>query len=84
MDNGRWLGQVLAGWLKYYAVPTSSRYLERFVQQVKRLWMDSLRRRSRKDRTTWERLEALVARLWPRIRIQHPWPEARFAANHRR
>ena len=84
MDNGRWLGQVLAGWLKYYAVPTSSRYLERFVQQVKRLWMDSLRRRSQKDRTTWERLEALVARLWPRIRIQHPWPDARFAASHRR
>ncbi len=27
METGRWLGRVLRGWLNYYAVPTSYRYL---------------------------------------------------------
>ena len=84
MDVGRWLGQVLNGWLNYYAVPTSGRSLERFVQQLKRIWMKVLRRRSQKDRKAWEWLDAACARLWPRLRIRHPWPDARFARTHRR
>ena len=28
-DTGRWLGRVLQGWLNYYAVPTSFRYLSK-------------------------------------------------------
>ena len=77
-QTGRWLGQVLRGWLNYYAVPTSSRSLKAFVYHLKRIWMKILRRRSQKDRFTWERLERICARLWPQPQIAHPWPTERF------
>ena len=38
-DTARWLGRVLGGWLNYYAVPGASRYLYRFVQRLKRMWL---------------------------------------------
>ena len=77
--TGRWLGRVVRGWLGYYAVPTSGRSLQRFVYALKRIWLRVLRRRSQRDRFSWERLEALCSQLWPRISILHPWPNARFA-----
>ena len=80
-ETGRWLGQVLRGWLNYYAVPTSSRSLQAFVYQVKRIWMRTLRRRSQKDRFPWDRLQRICDRLWPKPQIAHPWPAERFAVN---
>ncbi len=82
--TGCWLGRVLRGWLGYYAVPTSSASLSRFVWFVKRLWLRRLRRRSQRDRFSWERLGALCRALWPRISILHPWPTERFAVTHLR
>ena len=82
MATGRMLGRVLRGWLAYYAVPTSSRSLRRFAYLLQRLWWRSLRRRSEQDRFPWERLINLCRRLWPRVRVRHPWPEQRFAVNH--
>ena len=29
--TAKWLGKVVDGWLNYYAVPTSYRYLNRFA-----------------------------------------------------
>ena len=74
---GRAAGSGL-GWLQYYAVPTSYRSLGTFVYQVKRIWMWMLRRRSQKDRFSWERLERICQRLWPGVKIVHPWPTERF------
>ena len=82
VKTGAWLGRVLRGWLGYYAVPTSHRHLSRFVHVLKRIWLRMLRRRSQRDRFSWERLEALCARLWPAVRILHPWPTTRFAVTH--
>ena len=82
--TGEWLGRVLRGWRAYYAVPTSSRSLLGFVHAVKRLWMHVLRRRSQRDRFTWERLQSLCSRLWPRVTVRHQWPDARFAVTHSR
>ena len=79
VHTGRWLGRVLRGWLGYCAVPTSSRYLRRFARALKWQWLRVLRRRSQRDVFSWERLEALCTRLWPRILILHPWPNERFA-----
>ena len=45
METGRWLGRVLRGWLNYYAVPTSYRYLHRFVWRLRGIWTKILRRR---------------------------------------
>ena len=79
--TAKWLGKVVAGWLNYYAVPTSFQYLTRFVERLKRLWLRILRRRSQKDRTSWARLAALVRAHWPKLEIRHPWPEQRFAVS---
>lgn len=45
-DTAKWLGKVVDGWLNYYAVPTSSRYLNRFAVRLKRVWLSIMRRRS--------------------------------------
>ena len=84
MGTGRWLGTVLRGWLNYYAVPTSSRYLRQFRWRLRRIWIRVLRRRSQKDRFAWTWMLAISNNLWPKLRIVHPWPTTRFAVNHRR
>ena len=81
VKTGKWLARVLSGWFAYYAVPTSYPSLARFVHFVKRLWMRVLRRRSQRDRFTWERLDVLVRGHWPRVSILHPWPDQRFAVS---
>ena len=45
-EVAEWLGRVVGGWLRYYAVPTSFPYLKRFVFRLMRLWLRVLRRRS--------------------------------------
>ena len=77
--TAKWLGKVVDGWLNYYAVPTSYRYLYRFVARLKRLWLRSLRRRSQKDRFKWASITQLAAKHWPKLEIRHPWPDQRFA-----
>ena len=70
--TGKWLGQVLNGWLNYYAVPTSYRSLDQFTQTLKRHWLRTLRRRSQRDRHSWDALEALCDKLWPGDEDQTP------------
>jgi RNA-directed DNA polymerase len=81
-DNGRWLRQVVQGWLNYHAIPGNSTRLDQFFQAVKQLWLQSLRRRSQTGcaRWTWDRFARLVAKYLPRPRILHPSPFARFHA----
>lgn len=78
-ETGRWLGQVLNGWLNYFAVPTSFRYLQRFEAGLKRQWHRTLRRRSQKDRSSWDEMDQLIATYWPKLTIRHPWPSQRLA-----
>ena len=79
-EQGRWLTRVLQGHYNYYGVPHNSRALSSFHLQVKRHWLRSLRRRSQRHRTTWERLERLADRWLPRPLVMHPWPNRRFDA----
>ena len=79
VNTARWLGKVLNGWLNYYAVPNSFRYLRSFVVRLERLWLRTLRRRSQKDRYQWGRIAGLRAKYWPKLKIRHPWPNQRFA-----
>jgi RNA-directed DNA polymerase len=83
-EQGYWLRQVVAGFFAYHAVPTNSAALETFHHYVTDLWRRSLRRRSQKDRITWERMEMLANDWLPKPRILHPWPNARFAVRHPR
>ena len=84
VQTAQWLGQVLDGWLNYYAVPTSGPHLSRFRYYLQRQWLRSLRRRSQRDRFPWERLAQLSERHWPRTQVRHPWPDRRFAVMHSR
>ena len=77
--TGQWLGQVLNEWLNYYAVPTSYVYLERCYERLRWIWIKVLRRRSQKDCTTWEQLDTLTERYWPKLKIRHDWPARRYA-----
>ena len=82
-ERGKWIGQVLNGWLNYYAVPGSMKYLQRFKHRLEWIWMKIIRRRSQRARKfSWEKLEAMVKILMPRITIRHPWPVERFAKRH--
>ena len=82
--QGEWLGQVVAGFFAYHAVPTNIRALVAFRAHVVRLWMRTLRQRSQRDKTTWERCEKIANEWLPKPQILHPWPSERFAVKHPR
>jgi hypothetical protein len=82
--QGKWLAQVITGHFNYFAVPTNGRALASFRFFVIDLWQRTLRRRSQKDRTTWQRITRLADDFLPKPRILHPWPERRFAVTHPR
>jgi len=77
-EQGRWLQSVIRGYFAYHAIPNNIDALEAFRKGVLRLWWQSLRRRSQKDRTSWARMQRLHERWFPAPRITHPWPEPRF------
>ena len=83
-EQGRWLRQVVTGFFNYHAVPTNSRALAAFRHHVMTLWRRTLRRRSQKDQTTWDRIAHLAEEWLPKPRILHPWPNVRFAVKHPR
>ena len=83
-EVGRWLGRVCNGWLNYFAVLGSGRFIRAFLRRLQRRWMRALRRRSQRARFSWKRLERMTEILWPRASIRHPWPDQRFAVKHPR
>jgi group II intron reverse transcriptase/maturase len=77
-EVGRWLRSVVSGHVHYYGVPMNSHALLLFRFQVGRLWYRSLRRRSQKTRLNWERMQRLIDRWLPPVRICHPYPLKRL------
>jgi len=82
--QGKWLRQVVTGYFNYHAVPTNGRALTEFRFRVKGLWHRTLRRRSQKDWTPWDRIVRLANDWLPKPKILHPWPDRRFAVTHPR
>jgi len=82
--QGKWLWYVVNGYFNYHAVPTNARALHVFRHHVTDLWRRTLRRRSQKDRMTWDRMTQLVDAWLPKPTIFHPWPSDRFAVTHPR
>ncbi len=75
-ETARWLRSVLQGWLNYHAIPSNSNRIGRFVDEVTRLWLHVIRRRSQRGRCwNWNRMHRLVRKHLPRPRIIHPYPE---------
>jgi group II intron reverse transcriptase/maturase len=83
-EQGRWLAQVVRGYFAYHAVPTNGMRISAFRHFVERLWLRTLRRRSQKDRFSWERIKRLANDFLPQPRTLHPWPSARFAVKYSR
>jgi hypothetical protein len=83
-QQGRWLAQVVRGYFAYHAVPTNIAALGAFLQDVKRIWLWTLRRRSQKARLAWDRFGRIAADFLPQPKILHPWPHQRFAVKHPR
>ncbi len=77
-EVGQWLSAVIRGHFLYYGVPTNFHALRRFRFQVAWLWHRVLSRRSQRGRMTWVRMQRLIARWLPPIRICHPYPLRRF------
>lgn len=82
-EQGLWLRQVVTGYFAYHAVPTNAETLTVFRNEITRAWLHALRRRSQKDRTTWNTMHALAERWIPNVRVLHPWPDERFDARTR-
>ena len=83
-EQGRWLRQVVIGFFAYHAVPTNGPALGAFRYHVIYLWRRSLRRRSQKDGSTWQRVARLADDWLPKPKILHPWPQQRFAVKYPR
>ena len=81
-ENGRWLRSVVQGWLNYHAVPANSQCLGRFIDEVTRIWLATIRRRSQRGSCTWTwgRMQRLARLHLPRPRVIHPYPNQRFRA----
>lgn len=83
IEQGVWLRAVVKGYFNYHGVPTNIQSLDRFRTGVARLWLKTLRRRSQRDRMSWERMTRIAHRWLPKPHICHPWPEERFVVTTR-
>jgi RNA-directed DNA polymerase len=82
-ETGNWLGQIVAGYFAYHAVPTNSASIGAFRYHVTVLWYRQLCRRSQKARLVWSRMAKLADEFLPKPQVLHPWPSARFAVRTR-
>lgn len=78
-EQGKWVSAVMRGHYGYYGVPYNSESLWSFAYHVQELWHRALRRRSQRDRQTWERFTRKVKHLVPAPRICHPYPWQRLS-----
>lgn len=78
----KWLQQVVCGYFQYHAIPGNWARLEAFRDEVQRIWVRTLRRRSQRSRTTWERFRAGLGSLLPPVQILQPYPDVRFDVKH--
>ena len=83
-EQGRWLAQVVRGYLAYHAVPTNGLRISAFRYHAIKYWLRTLRRRSQKDHCTWDRITRLADAFLPQPRTLHPLPNVRFAVRHSR
>ena len=77
-DVGKWLKSVLTGHYRYYGVPSNSPSMSSFRHQLLRYWKWIIRRRSQRQRTTWERMKLIAARWLPLPQTYHPYPGERL------
>ena len=72
-EQGAYLRSVVGGHVRYYGVPLNGRSISAFRKEVCWLWLKVLRRRSQKDRFTWDKMKRLVDRWLPPAHVCHPY-----------
>jgi group II intron reverse transcriptase/maturase len=82
-QQGAWLRSVLLGHYRYYGVPRNGSLLTVLRETVRRYWCRTLRRRSQRQRLTWQRMAALAEHWLPTPRICHPYPAQRLCVTTR-
>lgn len=83
-ETAKWLQSVVRGYFQYHAVPSNEKSLGQFRSHVLRCWLRLIRRRSQKNRWTWERFLARLGGVLPEVCVLHPYPAERFDAMHPR
>jgi group II intron reverse transcriptase/maturase len=83
-DTKEWLISVVRGYFQYHAVPGNKQRLRAFRDDVLRLWLRQLRRRSQRSHWTWGVFMERLGIVIPAVKILHPWPNQRFAARYPR
>jgi RNA-directed DNA polymerase len=78
----RWLQQVVSGYFQYHAIPGNLARMEAFLREEWHIWFRTLRRRSQRNRITWERFRTSLGGLLPPVQILQPYPDVRFDAKH--
>jgi group II intron reverse transcriptase/maturase len=79
-EQGQWLGSVVRGHCRYYAVPGNYKAVDAFREEAVKHWYRALRRRSQRTSLAWQRMGRLEARWIPPAKIMHSWPNVRFDA----
>ena len=68
------LNKKLGGHYEYYGRPTNYRSLRRFYRAVRRIWKESLNRRTRGRTVSWEKFAQIEARYPLKLpRITQAW-----------
>ena len=80
--TGKWLAQVVRGYFQYHAIPGNWARLKAFRNEVLRMWLQTLRRRSQRSRLSWQRFREGLGSQLPPIQILQPYPSVCFDAKH--
>jgi RNA-directed DNA polymerase len=80
--TGQWLAQVVRGYFQYHAIPGNWDRLKAFRNEVMRMWLQTLRRRSQRSRLSWDRFLERFGSLLPPVQILQPYPNVRFDAKY--
>ena len=83
-ETAKWLQSVVRGYFQYHAVPGNEKSLGAFRTKVLRLWPRQIRRRSQRNRWTWNRFLERLGGLLPEVCTLHPYRTERFDAKHPR
>lgn len=76
--TGKWMQRVLQGHINYFSVPGNDRSIWLFFKEVRRLWLQRIRKRSQRGFMSWSKFVRITTRFFPRIRLAHPHPRQRF------
>ncbi len=70
----------MRGWMNYHAMPGNWMRMKPFLDELKRMWLRQLRRRSQRHRRGWTRFIRMFSRHVPDAKVLHPDPSERFRA----